>query len=179
MVSHVLWFIPDRYAGVLKDTCRASFSCVLVSRRTLKTPGLSISRIFTEEGPPVFLRLSHSEVNPASAGRMVQTADVVVILHQFVNRAFRSKFDYTVGHGLDELMVVAAEEYVALESGKVVVERLDAFEVEVVRRCVEDKAVCVLQLHARYHTAHFLASTEHVYFFHFVQQRTGRNSKKA
>ena len=73
-VSHVLWFIPDRYAGVLKDTCRASFSCVLVSRRTLKTPGLSISRIFTEEGPPVFLRLSHSEVNPAPAGRIVQTA---------------------------------------------------------------------------------------------------------
>ena len=53
MVSHVLWFIPDRYAGVLRDACRASFSCVLVSRRTLKTPGLSISRIFTKEGPPV------------------------------------------------------------------------------------------------------------------------------
>ena len=55
-------------AVVLKDTCHASFSCVLVSRRTLKTPGLSISRIFTEEGPPVFLRLSHSEENPAPAG---------------------------------------------------------------------------------------------------------------
>ena len=68
MVSHVLWFIPDRYAGVLRDACRASFSCVLVSRRTLKTPGLSISRIFTEEGPPVFLWLSHSKVTPAPAG---------------------------------------------------------------------------------------------------------------
>ena len=68
MVSHVLWFIPNRCAVVLKDTCHASFSCVLVSRRTLKTPGLSISRIFTDEGPPVFLRLSHSEVNPAPAG---------------------------------------------------------------------------------------------------------------
>ena len=64
----MLWFIPNRYAVVLKDTCRASFSCALVSRRNLKTPGLSISRIFTEEGPPVFLRLSHSEVNPAPAG---------------------------------------------------------------------------------------------------------------
>ena len=67
-VSHVLWFIPDRYTGVLRDACRASFPFVLVSRRTLKTPGLSISRIFTEEGPPVFLRLSHSEVSPAPAG---------------------------------------------------------------------------------------------------------------
>ena len=64
----MLWFIPNRYAVVLKDTCRAAFSCALVSRRNLKTPGLSISRIFTEEGPPVFLRLSHSEVNPAPAG---------------------------------------------------------------------------------------------------------------
>ena len=64
----MLWFIPNRYAVVLKDTCRASFSCALVLRRNLKTPGLSISRIFTEEGPPVFLRLSHSEVNPAPGG---------------------------------------------------------------------------------------------------------------
>ncbi len=54
-VSHVLWFIPDRYAGSLKDSCRASFSCVLVLRRNLQAPGLSISRIFTDEGPPVFL----------------------------------------------------------------------------------------------------------------------------
>jgi hypothetical protein len=74
MVSHVLLFILDRYAGILKILAAPLFHVFWFRAETLSPPGLSISRIFTDEGPPVFLRLFHSEVTPAPAGRIVQTA---------------------------------------------------------------------------------------------------------
>ena len=41
------------------------------------------------------------------------TGDVFVILHHLVDDAARGELDDAVGHGLDELVVVAAEEDVA------------------------------------------------------------------
>ena len=60
-------------------------------------------------------------------------------------------------------MVVGAEEDVSLEADQVVVERLDALQVEVVGRRVENQTVGVLQLHTCNHAAHLLASGEHVH----------------
>ena len=85
-------------------------------------------------------------------------ADVFVVLHELVDDAVWCEFDDACGDGLDEFVVVVGEEDVALEELEVVVEGLDAFEVEVVRRRVEDKAVGVLELHTGYHAAHLLAS---------------------
>ena len=94
--------------------------------------------------------------------------DVVVILHQLVDGAVRGEFYDTVGHGLDELMVVAGEEYVALEGDEIVVEGLDTLQVEVVGGGIQYQAVGIFQLHAGYHAAHLLAAAQHVHFFlHF------------
>ena len=41
------------------------------------------------------------------------TGDVLVILHHLVDDAVRGELDDAVGHGLDEFVVVAAEEDVA------------------------------------------------------------------
>ena len=71
-------------------------------------------------------------------------ADVVVVLHELVDDAVRREFDDAGCYGLDELVVVAGEEDVALEELEVVVEGLNALEVEVVGGCVEDEAVGVL-----------------------------------
>ena len=84
--------------------------------------------------------------------------DVIVVVHHFIDDAIRRQFDDAVGDGLDELVVVAREEDIAFERLERVVERLDGFEVQVVRRRVEDEAVRVDQHHARNHAAHFLAS---------------------
>ena len=80
-------------------------------------------------------------------------ADVFVVFHELVDDAVWCELDDACGDGLDEFVVVAGEEDVALEELKVVVEGLYAFEVEVVRGRVQNQAVGILQLHSRYHTA--------------------------
>lgn len=84
--------------------------------------------------------------------------DVIVVVHHFIDDAIRRQLDDAVGDGLDKLVVMAREEDIAFERLERVVERLDGFEVQVVRRRVEDEAVCVDQHHARNHATHFLAS---------------------
>ena len=73
-------------------------------------------------------------------------ADVFVVLHQLVDGAVGSQFDDAGGYGLNELVVVATEEDVALEKLEVVVECLNALQVEVVGRGVKDEAVGILEL---------------------------------
>ena len=89
--------------------------------------------------------------------------DVVIILHELINGAVRGELDDAVGDGLDELMVVRSKEDVTLELHEVIVESLNALQVEVVRGSVEDEAVGVLQLHTGNHAAHLLTSREHIY----------------
>ena len=84
--------------------------------------------------------------------------DVLIVRHQLVDGAGWCQFDDAVCHGVDKLVVVAGEENVALECHQVVVESLDAFQVQVVGWGVENQAVGVLQLHSGYHTSHLLAS---------------------
>ena len=90
------------------------------------------------------------------------TSDVFVVFHHLVDDAIRREFDDAVGDGLDELVVVTAEENVAFIELQVVVECLDALEVEMVGGGVEDKAVGILQLHAGNHTTHLLATREDI-----------------
>ena len=68
-------------------------------------------------------------------------ADVFVVLHEFVDGADGSQLYDACRNGFNELVVVRAEKDVALEKLKVVVEGLNAFEVEVVRVCVENEAI--------------------------------------
>ena len=60
------------------------------------------------------------------------TGDVFIVFHHLVDDAIRREFDDAVGDGLDELVVVTAEEDVALIEFQVVVECLDALKVEMV-----------------------------------------------
>ena len=84
-------------------------------------------------------------------------SDIFVVLHHLVDDAVRSEFDDTVGHGLDELVVVRSEEHITLIELQVIVECLDRFEVEVVGRRIENQAIGIAELHAGNHTTHFLA----------------------
>ena len=102
--------------------------------------------------------------------------DVIVVVHHFIDDAIRRQLDDAVGDGLDELVVVAREEDIAFERLERVVERLDGFEVQVVRRRVEDEAVRVDQHHARNHATHFLASGEDA---HLLQQLFAREKHAA
>ena len=60
--------------------------------------------------------------------------DVLLVWHELVNRAAGCEFDDTVAYGLNELVVVAGEQNVALEGDKVVVQCLDRLQVEMVGR---------------------------------------------
>ena len=70
--------------------------------------------------------------------------DVVVVIHEFVNGTVGGKFDDTISNGLDKLVVMAGKEDIALVLLQVVVECLDAFQVQVVGGSVQDKAVGIL-----------------------------------
>jgi len=61
-------------------------------------------------------------------------------------------------------MVVTAEEDIAFIQFQIIVECLDALEVEVVGGGIEDKAVGILQLHAGNHATHLLATGEDIGF---------------
>ena len=102
--------------------------------------------------------------------------DVVVVIHHLIDNAIRRQLDDAVGDGLDELVVVAREEDVAFERLQRVVERLDGFEVQVVRGRVEDEAVGIGQHHARNHATHFLASREDA---HLLQELFAREKHAA
>ena len=101
-------------------------------------------------------------IHPRSHLLDLVAGDVFIIFHHLVDDAIRGELDDAVGHGLDEFVVVTAEEHIALVELQVVVECLDALEVEMVGGCVEDEAVGILQLHAGNHTTHLLASGEDI-----------------
>ena len=58
-------------------------------------------------------------------------------------------------------MVVRCKQHVALVVDEVVVERLNALEVEVVGGGVENETVGFAQLHAGNHHTHFLTAGQH------------------
>lgn len=66
--------------------------------------------------------------------------DVVVVIHELVDSSLRCELNDSVGYGLDKLVVVAREEYIALEANEVVVECLNTLEVKVVGRGIENQA---------------------------------------
>lgn len=69
--------------------------------------------------------------------------NVLFVIHEFVNGAIRCEFDNAIGNRVDELVVVACEENISLEEFQVVVKSLNAFHIQMVRRCVEYQAVGV------------------------------------
>ena len=96
--------------------------------------------------------------------KMTNTAcGILVIFHQFVDGARWSQFDDAVGHSLYELMVVTGKDDITLKLHQVVVEGLDAFEVEMVGGSVENEAVGIFELHSCNHTSHLLTTAEHVH----------------
>ena len=74
---------------------------------------------------------------------------------------------------------MAGKEHVALVLLQVVVESLDAFQVQMVGGSVQDKAVGVLQLHACYHTTHLLAAGKNVHLLQYLFAREEHTSKEA
>ena len=86
--------------------------------------------------------------------------DVVIVVHDLVDDATRSELDDAVSYRLDELMVMAGEEDVALEGLERIIERLDRLQVKVVRGAIEDEHIRILEHHARDHTAHLLTPGE-------------------
>ena len=95
-------------------------------------------------------------------------ADVIFVVHEFVDGAVGREFDDAVGNGVDELVVVRREENVSAVELQVVVAGLDALHVQVVGRCVKDQAVGIAQLHTCNHAAHFLATAQHVHLLEHV-----------
>lgn len=91
--------------------------------------------------------------------------DEVIVVHELVDDAIGSKFDYAVRNRLDELMVMARHQDHAFEILKCVVERLDRFQVEVVGGGIEYHCVGVGEHHSGYHAADFLASGKNRSFF--------------
>ena len=86
--------------------------------------------------------------------------DIVIVVHDLVDDATRSELDDAVSYRLDELMVMAGEEDVALEGLERIIERLDRLQVKVVRGAVEDEYIGILEHHARDHAAHLLTPRE-------------------
>ena len=58
--------------------------------------------------------------------------DILIVSSELVDGTLRSKLYDAVSHGVDELMVMAGKDNVALEVYQIVVECLNAFQVEVV-----------------------------------------------
>ena len=85
---------------------------------------------------------------------------VFVVRHAAVVDAFGRDLDDAVSDGLYELMVVRYEEHRAAEVFETVVERGDGFEVEMVRRFVEDEDVGAREHHFGEHTAYTFAARE-------------------
>ena len=73
--------------------------------------------------------------------------DIVIVVHDLVDDTTRSELDDTVSYRLDELMVMAGEEDVALEGLERIIERLDRLQVKVVRGAIEDEHICILKHH--------------------------------
>ena len=72
-------------------------------------------------------------------------------------------------------MVVRGKQDVALERDEVVVEGLNAFQVQVVGGSVQNQTVGILQLHTGDHTTHLLTTGEHIHMFQhvlFLEQHT-------
>ena len=85
---------------------------------------------------------------------------VFVVRHAAVVDAFGRNFDDAVGDRLYELMVVRYEEHCAAEVFEPVVECGDRFEVEMVRRFVEDEYVRAREHHFGEHTTDTFATRE-------------------
>ena len=105
--------------------------------------------------------------------------NVLVVFHHLVDNAVGSEFDDTVGYGFDKLVVMAGEQDVAFEQLQVVVESLDAFQIQMICRGVQNETVGVFQLHAGYHTTHLLSSRKHVDFLHYLFSREQHSSEEA
>lgn len=87
--------------------------------------------------------------------------DVVVVVHDLVDDPPWGQLDDTVRYRLDELVVMAGEEDIALEDLQRVVEGLDALQVEVVRGAIEYQHIGILEHHTRDHAAHLLTPGEY------------------
>ena len=87
---------------------------------------------------------------------------VLIIGADAVDDAIIGDLNDPVGDGLRELMVMAGEDDIVLEGLKAVVERGDAFKVEVVRRLIEHEEVCAGEHHAAEHAPDLLTAGENL-----------------
>ena len=89
---------------------------------------------------------------------------ILVIRHHLVDQPFRGDLDDPVRRRLNELVVVRDEQNRAVKIDQPVVQCRNRFEIEMVRRLVEDEHVRSAQHHLRQHAAHSLASRQDVRF---------------
>ncbi len=82
---------------------------------------------------------------------------------QLVDGAIGRYLNDAVTNRIDKFVVVGAHQDVAREVGQRVVKSLNGLQVEVVSGVIQQHHIGVAQHHACNHTAHFLASGEHVY----------------
>ena len=77
---------------------------------------------------------------------------VLIVAHQLVDGAMGGKFDDTVGHSLDKLMVVRAEQDVALERDEVVV-LPSGLQYEIIKEGTGEKPTSTDQVKVHYEGA--------------------------
>ena len=79
-----------------------------------------------------------------------------------IDNAVVANLDYSVGDGIDYLIIVRAEQHVALEIRKSVVDGGYGLEVEVVRRLIENEDIRAEEHHAREHASDLFAAGEDI-----------------
>ena len=79
-----------------------------------------------------------------------------------VDNSVVANLDYSVGDGVDYLIVVRAKQHVALEIRKSVVDGGYGFEIEVVRRLIKNENIRAEEHHAREHTSDLFAARKNI-----------------
>ena len=90
---------------------------------------------------------SESERGDFHAAALLEL-DKIVVVARMVDNSVVANLDYSVGDGVDYLIVVRAKQHVALEIRKSVVDGGYGLEVEVVRRLIENENIRAEEHHA-------------------------------
>lgn len=89
--------------------------------------------------------------------------DIVVIAGEAVDQTVRRNLHDAVGDRIDEFVVVGCEQHVALEVDEAVVDRRDGFQIQVVRRLIENEDIRAEEHHSREHASHLFATGQNFY----------------
>ena len=87
---------------------------------------------------------------------------ILIIGAETINDSVRRNLNDAVGHGLRQLVIVACEDDVIGESSHAIVERGNAFQIQMVRRLIENEEIRAAEHHLGNHAAHLLAAGEYL-----------------